>query len=367
MQTIKLAVIPGDGIGPEVVAEAIKLLQALDEVLPTVTFQYTTFPWGSEYYLRTGRMAPPDFLETLRAFDAILLGAVGDPRVPDHITLWGLLLPIRQGFDQYVNLRPIKLLPGVPCPLVGKGLKDIDMLIIRENTEGEYAGIGGWSHRGTDRETALQTAVFTRHGVERVMDYAFQLARRLGVSVTSISKANALNYSMVLWDEVFAAVRARYPDVPAQSFLVDAAALYFVRQPERFKVVVASNLFGDILTDLGAALQGGLGLAASANLNPPGAYPSMFEPVHGSAPDIAGQGVANPLATLWATSLLLEQLAVYRQLPVLAQAGQAVMAAIEAVLREGQVRTPDLGGEATTSEVGAAVRRALLAGFKTGS
>jgi len=359
MKTIRLAVVPGDGIGPEVVDEAVKLLETVDEKLASVSFDYATYPWGTEYYLQEGRMAPEDFVDQLRDSDAILLGAVGDPRVPDHVTLWGLLLPIRQGFDQYVNKRPIKLLPGVPCPLVGKGPADIDMVVIRENTEGEYSGVGGRVHVQTPLETAVQSSVFTRQGVERVMDYSFQLARRMGVSLTSITKSNALNYSMVMWDQVFEELKNRYPDVPTQTFLVDSASMFFVRQPERFRVVVASNLFADILTDLGAALQGGLGFAASANLNPSGEFPSMFEPVHGSAPDIAGKGIANPIATLWATAMMLEDLSEKQDEADLQRAADAVYDAISAVVVEGRTRTPDLGGTSTTSEVGEAVRGKL--------
>jgi tartrate dehydrogenase/decarboxylase/D-malate dehydrogenase len=355
---LELAVIPGDGIGPEVTAEAVRVLEVVEEHTEGICFEYETYPWGSDYYLKHGVMAPEGFLDELRDKAALLLGAVGDPRIPDHVSLWGLLLPIRQGFDQYVNLRPVKLLAGVPCPLKDRKPGDIDMLVVRENTEGEYSGVGGRVHQQQPLETAVQTAVFTREGIRRVMDYSFRLARERGTSLTSITKSNALNYSMVLWDEVFAELEEEYPEVETQAFLVDAASMFFVQQPERFGVVVASNLFADILTDLGAALQGGLGFAASANLNPEGIYPSMFEPVHGSAPDIAGEGIANPLATIWATSMLLDHLAAVNSLPQLERAGRAVFEAIRRVAAS-PVKTPDLGGDSSTQQVGDQLRSHL--------
>ena len=352
MKRYQIAVIAGDGIGPDVVAEGIKLLDCVAAADGGFRFSYTHFPWGCEYYLREGRMMPQDGLETLKGFDAILLGAVGYPGVPDHISLRELLLRIRRGFDQYVNVRPVKLLRGAPCPLKDVRRQDVDMIFIRESSEGEYAGEGGWFERGTPEEYVHQTGVFTRKGCERIIRYAFELGRKKGWSVTSVSKGNALNYSMVLWDQIFHELSAQYPDVPAHEYLVDAAACLMVQDPGRFQVVVTSNLFGDILTDLGAAIAGGMGLAAGANLNPERTYPSMFEPIHGSAPDIAGQGKANPMATLWAASQLLEFLG-YEEYAA------KVIEALEQTLVEGAVLTPELGGRASTQQVGDAVCRKL--------
>ncbi len=339
----KIAVIGGDGVGPEVTAAAQQVLEHVAALDGSLSFAFDIFPWGCEYYLKTGEMMPADGLDILSGYDAILLGAVGDPAVPDHISLRGLLLVIRQGFDQYVNLRPVRLLKGAPCPLSGVSREQVDMIFVRENTEGEYAGLGGFFE-----DRAEQTAVFTRKGCQRVMRYAFELAKKEGKPLTSISKANALNYSMVFWDEIFREMSSEYPDVETKMLLVDAASMFMIREPERFGVVVCSNLFGDILTDLGAAVAGGMGLAAGANLNPEKRFPSMFEPVHGSAPDIAGQGKANPMATIWAAAQMLEHL------------GQPewalkVLSALEAVLAEGRCRTPDLGGHSSTDEVTAAV------------
>jgi tartrate dehydrogenase/decarboxylase/D-malate dehydrogenase len=302
-------------------------------------------------------MMAEDGLDILRGYDAILLGAVGFPGVPDHISLRDLLLKIRQGFDQYINLRPVKLLPGIECPVKNKGPADIDMVFVRENTEGEYAGIGGFIRQGTAEETALQTSVFTRKNTERVMDYAFRLARNRGKKLTSITKSNAMNYSMVFWDRVFRELSERYPDIETQSFHVDAAAMYMVQNPEDFDVVVASNLFGDILTDLGAALQGGLGFAAGANLNPESKYPSMFEPVHGSAPNIAGRGISNPIAMIWTVKLMLDFLGHERE-------GTAIMDAVTEVLKYKEKLTPDLGGKGTTSGVGDMICSALAAALR---
>jgi tartrate dehydrogenase/decarboxylase/D-malate dehydrogenase len=295
---------------------------------------------------------PEDALTTLRDFDAIYLGAVGRPDVPDHVTLWGLLLPIRQQFSLYINLRPVKLFPGVRCPLRDKGPADIDMMCIRENSEGEYAGVGGRVHLGLGHEVALQTDVFTRTGVERAVRYAFEQARTRRKHLTSITKSNASPYTFVFWDEVVKDVARDYADVEVRSMLVDAAAAAFITRPEFFDVVVASNLFGDILTDIGAVIQGSMGLAASANLNPGGGYPGLFEPVHGSAPDIAGQGIANPLGAIWAGALMLEQLGQ-------PDAGAAVMAAMAEVLAAEGPRTRDLGGSSRTDEVADAVIEAL--------
>ena len=348
----RIAVIAGDGIGPEVVAEGVKALNAAAALDGTFAFEFVHFPWGCTHYVETGRMMPPDALETLKEFDAIFLGAVGRPDVPDHISLRDLLLAIRRGFDQYVNVRPVKLLAGAPCPLAGVRREDVDMIFVRENSEGEYAGSGAWLYRGTPRETVVQDAVFSRHGTERIIRYAYELARREGRTLTSISKGNALNYSMVFWDQVFAEVGREYPDVETHALLVDAAAMFMVKDPKRFQVVVASNLFGDILTDLGAAIAGGMGLAAGANLNPERTFPSMFEPIHGSAPDIAGRGIANPLATVWSASQMLDFLGH-------GAAAAALLGAVGDVLAAGTCLTPDLGGTATTAQVGDAVAAAL--------
>ncbi|WP_284036803.1 tartrate dehydrogenase [Neobacillus sp. 114] len=345
MSTYKIAVIPGDGIGPEVLQEGIKVLNKIAEIDGSLKFEYTYFPWGCEYYSKHGVMMDEDGIEKLKGFDAIFLGAVGFPGVPDHISLWDLLLKIRKSFDQYINIRPIKLINGAPCRLKDINRKDVDMLFIRENSEGEYAGAGDWLFKGQENEVVLQTGVFSRKGTERVIRYAFETARKEGKSLTSISKGNALNYSMVFWDQVFEEVSKDYPDVKTASYLVDAAAMLMITDPKRFEVVVTSNLFGDILTDLGAALAGGIGLAAGANINPERAYPSMFEPIHGSAPDIAGKGLANPLATIWSASQLLDHLGYENY-------GKLVLDAIEELLVEGKTLTPDMKGTASTSEVG---------------
>ena len=354
MKTHRIAVIAGDGIGPEVIAEGIKVLEAAAKRNGSFAFKFTHFPWGCEYYLREGRMMPADALETLKGFDAIFLGAVGYPGVPDHVSLRDLLLEIRHGFDQYVNVRPVKLLKGAPCPLAGVRREDVDMIFVRENSEGEYAGSGEWRNRGTPDETVVQHGVFTRKGCERIMRYAYELARREHKTLTSISKGNALNYSMVFWDQVFREVGEEYPDVETHSYLVDAASMFMVKDPKRFQVVVASNLFGDILTDLGAAIAGGMGLAAGANLNPERTFPSMFEPIHGSAPDIAGKGLANPLATVWSASQMLEFFGHDEE-------AKRLLDVIEKLLVEKTCLTPDLGGAATTSEVGDAVVREVFA------
>ncbi len=345
MNTYKIAVIAGDGIGPEVIAEGVKVLKRAAELDGSFCFDFTFFPWGCEYYLEHGEMMPKDGIETLKGFDAIFLGAVGDPKVPDHISLWDLLLVIRKSFDQYINLRPVKLLKGAPCPLKDAGTDDIDMTFIRENSEGEYAGSGAWLYKGKPNEVVIQNGVFSRAGCERVIRYAFELAKKEGKTLTSISKGNALNYSMVFWDQIFAEVSAEYPEVETHKLLVDAASMFMVKDPKRFQVVVTSNLFGDILTDLGAAISGGMGLAAGANLNPERKYPSMFEPIHGSAPDIAGQGLADPLATIWAASQMLDFFGHEDW-------GKKIVDGIETMLVEKKCLTPDLGGSATTSQVG---------------
>ncbi|MDM5196551.1 tartrate dehydrogenase [Fictibacillus enclensis] len=344
----KIAVIAGDGIGPEVISEGIKVVDKVAELDGSFEFEFTHFPWGCEYYLDHGQMMPIDGLQQLRSFDAIYLGAVGYRGVPDHISLWDLLLKIRKGFNQYVNLRPITLLEGAPCPLNDVSRDQIDMLVIRENSEGEYAGAGDWLFKGKPHEVVLQTGVFSRVGTERIIRYAFEEARKQRKSLTSISKGNALNYSMVFWDQVFDEVSKEYPDVETHSYLVDAAAMFFVKQPWRFEIVVTSNLFGDIITDLGAAISGGLGLAAGANINPEREYPSMFEPIHGSAPDIAGKGIANPLASIWSASQMLDFFG-HKDW------GKRVLAAMEQVMVEGNTLTPDMGGTANTNQVGDAV------------
>lgn len=355
MNTHKIAVIAGDGIGPEVIGEGMKVLRAVAEIDGGFAFDFTEYPWGCEYYLQNGCMMPPDGMEKLAGSDAIFLGAVGYPGVPDHISLWDLLLTIRKGFDQYINLRPVKLLRGAPCPLASVRREDIDMFFVRENSEGEYAGSGSWLFRGQPNEVVIQDGVFSRRGCERVIRYAYELARAQGKTLTSISKGNALNYSMVFWDQIFAEVGRDYPDVETHSYLVDAAAMFMVKDPGRFQIVVTSNLFGDILTDLGAAISGGMGLAAGANLNPERAFPSMFEPIHGSAPDIAGQGKANPLATVWSASQMLEFFGHQTW-------ADRLIAVIEEMLVDGSVLTPDLGGTASTAEVGDEVVRRLREG-----
>jgi tartrate dehydrogenase/decarboxylase/D-malate dehydrogenase len=345
---MRIALIPGDGIGREVIPEARRVLESLH--LP---LEFTEFPWGSEFYLQTGRMWPEAGLDQLRGFDAILLGAVGDPRVPDHVTLHGLLLPIRRGFDQYACVRPAYYFPGTRSPLARPRPGDIDFVVVRENTEGEYAPIGGHVYQGMANEVAVQTAVFTRQGTERVIRYAFELARgRQRRRLTSVTKSNAQGFGMVLWDRVFREVSGEYPEVETESLLVDAACMDLVRRPEHFSVIVASNLFGDILTDLAAIITGSLGLAPSANLNPERKFPSMFEPVHGSAPDIAGKGWANPLAAILSAAMMLD---------FLGQQGPAaeMQAAVRSVLAEGRALPRDLGGQALTREVSDAVMASL--------
>ena len=345
---MRIAVIAGDGIGREVIPAGIAVLE---EVCASsgIRLDFTEFPWGCECYRRTGRMMDADGLERLRDVDAIYLGAIGDPAVPDHISVWELILPIRQRFDQYVNLRPMRLLPGIDGPLAGRTAADIDMVCVRENSEGEYAGFGGRLHAGTAEEVAEQTSVFTRRGVERIARFAFELAaRRPRRRLASATKSNAMQHTMVLWDEAVEAVAAGYPGVEWRKYHVDALAARMITDPASLDVIVASNLFGDILTDLGAAVSGSLGVAPGANLNPERRFPSMFEPIHGSAPDIAGRGIANPIAAIWAGALMLDHLG-HRE------CHDRIVGAIEAVLREGRVRTPDLGGRSGTSEVTEAV------------
>lgn len=347
MSNFKIAVIAGDGVGQEILPHGKRILDRLGG------FSYTDYPWGSDYYFEHGRMAPPEFIDQLRAHDAIFLGAVGHPKVPDHVTLNGLLLPIRRAFDLYANVRPAILYPGVPSPLALRKGEQIDMVVVRENTEGEYAQVGGFVYQEQADEVAIQTSVFTRRGCERIIRYAFELARKRNKKkrVASITKSNAQGFSMVLWDRAFQAVAAEYPDIETESLLVDAAAMNFVRRPESFDVVVASNLFGDILSDLSAILVGSIGLAPSANLDPSHRYPSMFEPVHGSAPDIAGKGIVNPLATIFTAAQMLDHLG-------LPSEAAALNAAVAKVLGS-DVKSPDLGGRSTTTEVADAVLREL--------
>lgn len=357
MKHYHLAVIAGDGIGAEVIPAGVQVLRALAEAHGGLGFETREFDWGTRRYLREGAMMPQDALPTLErgGFDAILLGPVGDPRVADHITLWGLLIPIRQGFDQYVNLRPMRLLAGITGPLAGKGPKDVDMVCVRENSEGEYSGFGGRVREKTEDEVAIQSTIYTRKGVERVVRYAFEYARaHKRKKVTSATKSNAMQYSMVFWDDVFREVAAEYPDIAHEQQLVDSLAARFVSRPESLDVIVASNLLGDILTDLGAAVSGSMGIAPSANLNPERKYPSLFQAIHGSAPDIAGRGVANPLATIWSVQMMLDHLGA-------AAPAAALMKAIEKFAAESPAKTADLGGRATTREATDAICRMVRA------
>ena len=352
--THNIALIGGDGIGPEVIDEGVKVLKVVEKRFG-MTFNFKDFPWGSDFYFKNGHLMPPDGLDQLSKFDSIFFGAVGHPDIQDHITLSGLLLPMRRGCDQYVCQRPSVLYPGVISPIRGYDKPgDIDMIVIRENTEGEYADVGGTLYRDFPGEVAVQAGVFTRHGIERAVRYSFELARKRNgkKKLASITKSNAQGYSMVLWDKVFSEVAADFPDIETESLLVDAACMNFIRRPESFDVVVASNLFGDILTDIGAIITGSVGLAASANMNPERKFPSMFEPVHGSAPDIAGKGVANPIATILSAGMMLEHLGE-------AEAATAIHDACMTVLRDGEVVPADLGGKATTVQVGSAVVAAL--------
>lgn len=350
----KIAVIPGDGIGQEVVPQGLAVLDAIAKRSNgSISFDYTHYPWGRDFYFATGSMISDDALERLRDADAIYFGAVGWPDVPDHVALWGLRLAICQGFDQYACIRPIRLLPGIDSTLRTVDPDRFDWVVVRENSEGEYAGFGGrnFAGRGDSREVAVQSAIFTAHGCERIIRYAFELARTRRRKVTSVTKSNAQQYGMTLWDDTFARIASEYPDIETESWLVDAMAARFVLRPETLDVVVASNLFGDILSDLGSALAGSLGIAASANLDPERRFPSMFEPVHGSAPDIAGQGIANPIAAIWSAALMLEHLGLPNE-------AAEVMRAIEQATFAGHV-TPDLGGTLTTIEAGAAIVAAL--------
>ena len=352
METRRIAVIPGDGIGREVVPEGLRVLEAAARKFG-FTLQFDEFDWSCDYYLKHGAMMPEDWKQCIGGHDAIFFGAAGWPAtVPDHVSLWGSLLKFRREFDQYVNLRPVRLMPGVPTPLAGRKVGDIDFWVVRENTEGEYSSVGGRIFEGTDSETVVQESIFTRRGVDRIMRFAFELARRRPKKhVTSATKSNGISISMPYWDERFAEMATHYPDVRTDKYHIDILTAHFVRNPDWFDVVVASNLFGDILSDLGPACTGTIGIAPSANLNPERTFPSLFEPVHGSAPDIYGKGIANPIGQIWCGAMMLDHLG-------FVQAGDAVVKAIETVLADGP-RTPDMGGDAKTVDVGCAVAAAI--------
>ncbi len=354
-KSYRIAVIPGDGIGKETVPEGLRVL---DAAARRFGFDLTLdhFDWSCERYQTQGAMMPPDGIDRLRDADSIFLGAVGWPGVPDHISLWGLLIPIRRTFDQYVNLRPCRLMPGVTTPLAGRSEADIDFYVVRENTEGEYSSTGGRMFAGTDRELVTQQAVFTRHGTDRVMRYAFELARtRIRKHVTSATKSNGITFTMPFWDERFAVMAQQYPDVATAQYHIDILCAHFVQHPDWFDVVVGSNLFGDILSDLGPAVAGSIGIAPSANINPERTYPSMFEPVHGSAPDIAGRHVCNPIGQIWSAGMMLEHIGE-------AQAGGAIVQAIETLLKGDGPRTRDMGGQAGTMDVGRAIADIVATG-----
>ncbi|MEL0138326.1 MAG: tartrate dehydrogenase [Halieaceae bacterium] len=350
--SLKIAVIPGDGIGNEVMPEGIRVLQAAIKG-SDINLEFTHFDWSCEHFARTGKMMPDDGIDQLSGFDAIYLGAVGFPGVPDHVSLWGLLIPIRRAFDQYVNLRPVRLFEGVPCPLAGRAPGDIDFLVVRENVEGEYSSVGGVQYPDTEHELVLQQSIFTRRGVDRILRYAFErAAERPAKRLTSATKSNGIIHSMPYWDARVAAMSQAFPDIAVEQFHIDILAANFVRMPEHFDVVVGSNLFGDILSDLGPACTGTIAIAPSANINPEKIFPSMFEPVHGSAPDIAGRGIANPIGMIWSGAMMLDHLG-------LDEAAAKIMMAIECVLREESALTPDMGGGATTRQLGAAIADAV--------
>lgn len=353
MQHFSIAAIPGDGIGPEVMAEGLKTLKKIEELHGGIHFSIDTFDWNCDYYLKHGKMMPENGLDILRDYDVILLGAIGAPTVPDHISVWELILPIRRTFQQYINLRPIKLLRGLNSPLRYKAHDDLNFVVVRENTEGEYSNMGGRLHENTPFELAVQNNVFTRYGSERVIKYAYSLAeKRPKRRLTAATKSNGINHSMPFWDEIVREVGKHHPNIKTDIYHIDALAAYFITRPEELDVVVGSNLFGDILTDLGAAIVGGLGLAPSGNINPEKNYPSMFEPIHGSAPDIAGKGIANPIAQIWSISLMMEHLG-------FSDIGDLIVSSIEEVLLEKNVSTPDLGGKNTTIEFGEAIHRQM--------
>jgi tartrate dehydrogenase/decarboxylase/D-malate dehydrogenase len=347
MKSFRVAVIAGDGIGKEVVPEGIRVVDAAGERFG-FRCEWTPFDWSCERYVATGKMMPDDGLAQLRRFDAIFLGAVGHPNVPDHISLWGLLIPIRRAFQQYVNLRPVKLFEGIESPLKNWKPGEIEFVIVRENCEGEYSNVGGRMYEGTPNELAVQQAIFTRLGVTRIVRYAFELARTRKKRLTSATKSNGIIFTMPFWDEIFREVAKDYPDVKTDQYHIDILTAHFVRHPDWFDVVVGSNLFGDILSDLGPAIVGSIGIAPSANLNPEKEFPSMFEPVHGSAPDIAGKGIANPIGQIWSGAMMLRHFGEN-------DAADAVESAIASVLASGKTRTPDIGGQSSTRELGAAV------------
>ena len=358
MKTYRIAVVPGDGIGKEVVPEGMRVLEAAGRRFG-IAFKWDEYAWSCEYRAKHGRMMPEDALDTIRRHDAIFFGACGFPGVPDHVSLWEMLIPMRRRFDLYVNLRPVRLMPGIRSPLAGRNVGDIDFLVVRENTEGEYSSIGGRIFDGTARETVMQTATFTRHGVDRILKYAFELAQsRPKKHLTSATKSNGITITMPYWDERVRAMALKYPDVKWDQYHIDILTAHFVQHPDWFDVVVASNLFGDILSDLGPACAGTIGIAPSGNINPEREYPSLFEPVHGSAPDIAGKKIANPIGQIWSAALMLEHLGQGR--PRYTAAAQAIVAAIETVLADGP-RTRDMGGTAGTQEVGRAIADCLAA------
>ncbi len=351
MRLYRIAVIPGDGIGKEVVPEGLRVLEAVASK-EGIQFTYDHFPWSCDYYEQSGKMMPADGLDQIRHHDSILLGAVGFPTVPDHISLWGLLIPIRRSFQQYVNLRPVRLMPGIRSPLANREVGDIDFYIVRENNEGEYSSIGGRLYEGSEDELAVQQSTFTRRGVDRILTFAYELAKqRPKRHLTSATKSNGITFTMPFWDERLKEVSKRYPEVRTDQYHIDILAAHFVLHPDWFDVVVGSNLFGDILSDLGPAITGTIGIAPSANLNPEGNYPSMFEPVHGSAPDIAGRGIANPIGQIWSVAMMLDHLGH-------GDAASEVVKAIETVLIAGP-RTRDIGGNATTQDVGKAIAAAV--------
>jgi tartrate dehydrogenase/decarboxylase / D-malate dehydrogenase len=360
LKRYKIAVIEGDGIGREVVPEGMRVLEAVGRVFD-ISYSWQHFDWSCDRFLKTGNMMPADGLDQLRPFDAIYLGAIGSPGVPDHVSLWGLLIPIRRSFQQYVNLRPCKLLPGIATPLKDFPPGEIDFCIVRENNEGEYSEAGGRMFRNTDAEVVIQETVFTRRGCDRVMRFAFELAAQRKKHVTSATKSNGLVFTMPFWDERFAAIAKEYPYIKTDQYHIDILTAHFVRHPDWFDVVVASNLFGDILSDLGAGVVGSMGLAPSGNLNPEREYPSMFEPVHGSAPDIAGRRIANPIAQIWSGAMMLRHLGEVEAAAVIDQA-------IIAVLEKSDIRTPDIGGNASTTDLGEAIARqiAMTATMKSG-
>ncbi|MDG2033814.1 MAG: tartrate dehydrogenase [Rhodospirillales bacterium] len=352
MTSYKISLIPGDGIGKEVVPEGIRVLEAVGRKFD-LNFTWEEYDWSCETFHKTGRMMPEDGIDLMRDSDAVYLGAVGYPGVPDHVSLWGLLIPIRREFHQYVNLRPCRLFHGVPCPLVGREPGDIDMMIVRENVEGEYSEIGGRLYEGTENEVVMQESIFTRRGVDRILKYAFELAqKRRAKHLTSATKSNGIIHTMPYWDGRLAAMGEAYPDVEWDKYHIDILTANFVSHPDWFDVVVGSNLFGDILSDLGPAITGTIGIAPSGNINPEKENPSMFEPVHGSAPDIAGRGIANPIGQIWSGAMMLDHLGE-------PAAAAAIVDAIEIVLEDGTCRTRDMGGQATTSDLGQAVESAV--------